>query len=117
MPKRAPRRCTAAGCPNHATDGRCPQHRHPPRRTQGKPRPSSYQQGYDAAWAELSKRIRRQRPICETPRCSEPSKHVDHIDGDNTNNEEWNLQALCHPCHSRKTAKHDGGFGNPRTPR
>jgi 5-methylcytosine-specific restriction protein A len=23
-----------------------------------------------------------------------------------------NLQALCAPCHSRKTASEDGGFGN-----
>ena len=25
-----------------------------------------------------------------------------------------NGQALCHPCHSRKTARKDGGFGNPK---
>ena len=24
-----------------------------------------------------------------------------------------NLHWLCHPCHSRKTARHDGGFGHP----
>nr|DAK90259.1 MAG TPA: HNH endonuclease bacteriophage, HNH Endonuclease, DNA.52A [Caudoviricetes sp.] len=24
-----------------------------------------------------------------------------------------NWQALCHECHSRKTAKENGGFGNP----
>lgn len=118
MPTRAPRRCTQAGCPHTPVlDGRCGKHPHPPRRTKPKPRPSSYQQGYNTAWAKLSKRIRLQRPICETPRCGTPSAHVDHIDGDNSNNEEWNLQALCLSCHSRKTATHDGGFGNPRTPR
>ncbi|MFB4294812.1 HNH endonuclease [Nonomuraea sp. ATR24] len=98
-------------------DGRCAEHPHPPRRSTQGPRPSSVQLGYTQDWRELSKRIRLQRPVCETLACSAPSEHVDHIDGDNTNNEEWNLQALCRPCHSRKTARHDGGFGNPRTPR
>lgn len=38
--------------------------------------------------------------------------HVDHIDGDAFNNAPSNLQTLCVPCHSRKTASEDGGFGN-----
>lgn len=28
--------------------------------------------------------------------------------------DEKNLQSLCRPCHSRKTAVEDGGFGNYR---
>lgn len=28
--------------------------------------------------------------------------------------DESNLVTLCRSCHSRKTASHDGGFGNPR---
>ena len=40
------------------------------------------------------------------------SMHVDHIDGNAYNNEPNNLQTLCASCHSRKTAKEDGGFGN-----
>ena len=28
--------------------------------------------------------------------------------------DEDNWQALCHSCHSRKTASQDGGFGNAR---
>ncbi|MEW6383526.1 MAG: HNH endonuclease [Pseudomonadota bacterium] len=39
--------------------------------------------------------------------------HVDHIDGDPNNNATTNLQTLCVSCHSRKTAREDGGFGNP----
>ena len=40
--------------------------------------------------------------------------HVDHIDGDSSNNPEdgSNWQTLCRSCHSSKTAKEDGGFGN-----
>ncbi|MFF0867643.1 HNH endonuclease signature motif containing protein [Nonomuraea sp. NPDC003560] len=118
MPERAPRRCTAAGCPADAEyGGRCATHRHPARRGKARPRPSSHAQGYTRTWRAISERIRRERPWCEVPSCGNPSAHVDHIDGDKTNNEEWNLQALCIPCHSRKTVKHDGGFGNERTPR
>ncbi|MGC5009764.1 HNH endonuclease signature motif containing protein [Streptosporangium sp. DT93] len=118
MPTRAPRRCTAAGCGEDAAiGGRCERHRHPTRRGKAQPRPSSTAQGYDRTWRARSERIRRERPWCEAPGCGQPSEHVDHIDGDKTNNQEWNLQALCRSCHSRKTVKHDGGFGNERTPR
>jgi len=40
--------------------------------------------------------------------------HVDHIDGDSGNNpaDGSNWQTLCVKCHSVKTAREDGGFGN-----
>lgn len=42
--------------------------------------------------------------------------HVDHVDGDSSNNPEdgSNWQTLCRRCHSEKTAREDGGFGNRR---
>ncbi|MFA7456062.1 MAG: HNH endonuclease [Micavibrio sp.] len=39
---------------------------------------------------------------------------VDHINGDALDNDRSNLQALCASCHARKTAREDGGFGNPK---
>jgi hypothetical protein len=36
---------------------------------------------------------------------------VDHIDGNTGNNHPDNLNSLCHSCHSKKTAAHDGSFG------
>ncbi|WP_442869375.1 HNH endonuclease [Bradyrhizobium sp. CCBAU 11430] len=42
--------------------------------------------------------------------------HLDHIKarkGGGTD-EPSNLRWLCRPCHSRKTAKVEGGFGHPR---
>ncbi|MRG98858.1 HNH endonuclease [Xanthomonas sontii] len=41
---------------------------------------------------------------------------VDHIDGDDSNNDAENLQSLCRACHSRKTATENGGFGRNREP-
>lgn len=39
--------------------------------------------------------------------------HVDHKDGDDSNNDMDNLQSLHMHCHSKKTAAEDRGFGNP----
>ena len=48
-----------------------------------------------------------------------PATDVDHIRPHKGNEDlmwdEENLQALCHACHSRKTAAEDGGFGNIKT--
>lgn len=40
--------------------------------------------------------------------------HVDHRDGNNRNRDKANLQALCRRCHSSKTARENGAFGNRR---
>jgi len=118
MPTRAPRHCTASGCGARAgTTGRCEEHVIPRPKPKPRPRPSSSAQGYDYRWRVRSRRYLAANPVCATTACGAASEHTDHIDGDRTNWELWNLQALCRPCHSRKTARHDGGFGNRRTPR
>jgi len=108
VPTRAPRRCTRTGCPNGAD---CTLHR--------RPRPTRQELGYDAEWLAISKAYLAEHPWCESGRHKRwaRARHVDHIDGDRTNREEWNLQALCVPCHSSKTVLYDGGFGRPRTVR
>ncbi|MFJ9913619.1 HNH endonuclease signature motif containing protein [Actinacidiphila glaucinigra] len=73
------------------------------------------------AWAKLSARILRDRALCESPSCAavaapmrRAATEVDHIDGLGLEGPRWNdptnLQALCHRCHSRKTASET--FGN-----
>ncbi|QHS33914.1 HNH endonuclease [Piscirickettsia salmonis] len=49
-----------------------------------------------------------------------PATEVDHIkphDGDHDLMwKQSNWQALCKPCHSRKTVNEDGGFGRKKSP-
>lgn len=45
--------------------------------------------------------------------------HVDHVvplERGGARFDEGNLQPLCAPCHSRKTARQDGGFGREAGP-
>ena len=59
-------------------------------------------------------------PLCENfEECHNFAEHVDHIkriesEDDVLFYDENNLQALCKRCHSRKTAKQDGAFGNAK---
>ncbi len=64
-----------------------------------------------AAWAKLRALVLAEEPICR--RCYEYGRitaavDVDHIDNDAANNQRANLQALCHSCHSVKTAQDMG---------
>ena len=70
-----------------------------------------------AAWRQIRAGILSVEPLCREcgkKRVIRPATQVDHIDGDDSNNEFENLQPLCGPCHSRKTARENGGFGNQK---
>lgn len=109
MPTRAPKRCTRPGCQREQGTH---QHQAPK-----PPRPTRQELGYDEEWLAISAAYLAEHPECEVRWCTRESRHVDHIDGDTSNREEWNLQALCVQHHSRKTVQHDGGFGRPKTRR
>jgi len=76
-------------------------------------RGSAAQRGYGWQWTKLRKLVLAEQPICKMPGCWEPSAEVDHIvpKAKGGTDDRDNLQGLCKPCHSRKTASEDGGFG------
>ena len=82
---------------------------------------SSAKRGYGYRWQKLRNCFIAQHPFCE--QCMKQGRltlatDVDHIKPHRGDPillfDEENLQALCHACHSRKTASEDGGFGNER---
>ena len=115
----APKLCTGGtpGCTGRVVDRSqrycpacAPAHTPEIHRTRKGPRP------YDKAlWRKkIRPAILNERPECED--CKEqgrstPATDVDHMDGNPYNNDPGNLRALCHPCHSSKTARQDGRWG------
>lgn len=84
-------------------------------------RGTTAQRGYGGRWQTLRRRFILQHPYCQE--CLKQGKLVEATDVDHIVPhrgcakllfDEANLQSLCHECHSRKTAKEDGGFGNPQ---
>ena len=85
-------------------------------------RGSAHSRGYDGAWRKARAGYLAHHPLCV--HCLArghvtAATDLDHIvphrgdealfwDAGN------NWQALCHTCHSKKTATEDGGFGNER---
>lgn len=110
MPMKAMRPCSIPGCPALVSSGRCAQHQLAAPKDE---RPSAAARGYGTDWRKLRVVILRRDPVCRLCKQS-PSRHVDHIisrEGGGSDRPS-NLQGTCARCHSRKTAAHDGGFGN-----
>ena len=105
MAKTLRRLCFYPGCYAHADGDWCVQHK-PPHRADTRPS-ASRRGGYDLkAWRNLRAMALHRQPLCVACR-SKPSTDVDHIVpiAEGGGNEAGNLQALCHACHSRKTAR------------
>lgn len=71
---------------------------------------------YGHRWRKLRAAYLAGHPVCECG-CGYPATVVDHRQphlGDERLFYAWNnLEAMTKPCHDRKTAAIDGGFGNP----
>ncbi len=123
MPRKAPRPCRAPGCPKYAAPGSayCDEHTAQRREAEAARRGTAASRGYGSKWQRERLEYLKRNPICvECKRAGHvvSAKIVDHIvphRGDQ--HLFWrrsNWQALCKPCHDRKTAREDGGFANPR---
>lgn len=115
MPNKPLRPCKHPGCRTLTSGGYCEMHR--PKEAA---RMTASQRGYTAQWSRESKAYLQQHPWCiECARQGRatPATEVDHIVPHKGNRElfwdQSNWQGLCKRCHSIKTAREDGGFGNP----
>lgn len=69
-------------------------------------------------WRRIRAVVLAREPLCRCCAAAgriKAATEVDHIDGDDANNDDSNLQPLCRPCHSAKTARENGGFGRERS--
>ena len=100
-------------CPTHEYLTRVVTQQHDERRE------SSTQRGYSYKWQQARKGFLAKHPLCAE--CERQGRitaatDLDHIIPHKGDKDAFwtrsNWQALCHPCHSRKTATEDGGWGN-----
>lgn len=101
--------CSEPGCAALTDRGKCEQHRLEARRESDRRRPQSQHRGYDTRWHRIRARYLRAHPACEE--CGLQAKHVDHVRAlsDGGTHDSSNLRALCHRCHSRRTARDQPG--------
>lgn len=126
MPFAARSQCIEPGCVALASVGqpRCPAHtveRVDLLRQRDQARGSADARGYDRTWRRVRRAFLGLHPfcrLCDERGVVELAAEVDHIVPIRTAPErrlDWsNLQSLCTPCHSAKTAREDGGFGRGR---
>lgn len=123
MPLRPLTPCNKPGCGRlvrgRYCDAHAEQHIKTTIRARDDRRGTPAERGYDAAWAALSKRYRKQHPLCEQHLArgqSVPVALVDHIVPIHV---DWslrlledNLQSLCESCHAAKTAEDRKRYGS-----
>ena len=115
--------CAAPACGDLVRGVRyCPKHEHLIKvvtRQHDERRESSTQRGYSYKWQQARKGFLAKHPLCAE--CERQGRiaaatDLDHIIPHKGDKDAFwtrsNWQALCHPCHSRKTATEDGGWGN-----
>lgn len=122
MPLRPQRPCRASGCRalHRNANGYCDAHADQVKSyVREKPRESSTARGYGYKWQQARKGWLAKHPLCihcQARGHVVVATDVDHIvphKGDMALFwDRANWQSLCGPCHSTKTAREDGGFGN-----
>lgn len=109
--------CGYPGCPAITPGDQryCPTHT----RQMEQRRESAYKRGYDRDWQRDRAQELKAEPLCRE--CLKSGiitvatirDHIIPHRGDSVLfHDPKNRQSLCKPCHNRKTAKEDGGFGH-----
>jgi 5-methylcytosine-specific restriction protein A len=119
MALRSMKPCNKLGCPNLTRDKYCEEHialekkEYRPDPNKDKGRPSAAARGYDAKWRAYREDYLRVNTTCKS--CGAKATVIDHVIPHKGNKglfwTRFNHQPLCKPCHDRKTATQDGGFG------
>jgi 5-methylcytosine-specific restriction protein A len=118
MPGAIKRLCRKCGCGNTTTETYCVEHQRV--RDNGiRLRATRQERGYDSRWQKFRQWFLAKHPLCvdclRGGRCVEATE-VDHIVALRRGGDKYaleNLQPLCKPCHSRKTAQ-EMQFGGGR---
>ena len=129
MPNRPKSPCTQPGCGELTDGGKCERHSQQARRESDHERGNAHQRGYGIKWQQYREHWLREFPLCGMRRAGPSAEHsecwrsgraiaatdVDHITPHRGDQrlfwDQDNHQSLCHTCHSKKTAREDGGFG------
>jgi 5-methylcytosine-specific restriction protein A len=117
--------CARPGCRNLVVRGYCDDcaSKHSSRAITEQNRESAAKRGYGRRWQAVRVGYLAAHPLCADPRRVHgvrvvAATELDHIvphKGDMTVFwDPMNWQGLCKPCHDRKTAIEDGGFGRNR---
>ncbi|TQR29405.1 HNH endonuclease [Brevibacillus brevis] len=121
MAQRPNKPCSKPGCPALTRERYCQKHTEEQVKTYNRHRGSSSERGYDARWRKARTHFLSLNPLCVHCRIEGKAMAatvVDHIKPHKGDKilfwDRTNWQALCASCHSKKTAKEDGGFGNDR---
>ena len=120
VPRRPNKPCAYPNCPQLIEPGQryCPTHKAQSQRVADTHRATAHQRGYTSTWRRARKRYLAACPLCVE--CKGQGRItaatvVDHIIPHQGDMElfwdEGNWQSMCSVCHSRKTAKFDGGYG------
>jgi len=112
--------CRHSGCAALlAEPGYCEKHLQQVRQQTDERRGSASSRGYNSRWRKARATWLSRHPLCaecERQRRVAPATVVDHITPHRGDQDLFwdtkNWQSLCKPCHDKKTAREDGGFGN-----
>lgn len=113
--------CNKHGCPNLTKEKFCPDHKDLDKtkrifnkekaREYDRQRGTAAERGYDHSWRKYREQFLKRNPKCVM--CGAKATVCDHILPHKGNkilfNARFNHQALCRPCHDRKTRQHDMG--------